>query len=151
VRACWLAQFSRAAWYRQSQARDQSALRLRIREIAHARPRRGYLRIWVMLRREGWPISRKRVRRRYRLDGLQVRMRVRRRKHMAWPRGPAPIPAGPTERWSMEFVHDAFADGKGVHRHFIADIHFLIFSTKLSQETQGRIFFDLQMTQLAAR
>ena len=41
VRACRLAQFSRAAWYRPSQARDQAALRLRIRELAHARPRFG--------------------------------------------------------------------------------------------------------------
>jgi len=112
VRACRLAQFSRAAWYRKSRARDQSALRLRIREIAHARPRFGCLRIWVMLRREGWPINRKRVRRLYRLDGLQVRMRVRRRKHMALHRGPAPVPAGPVERWSMDFVHDALADGR---------------------------------------
>jgi transposase InsO family protein len=45
ARACRLAQFSRAAWYRRSRARDQSALRLRIRELAHARPRFGYLRI----------------------------------------------------------------------------------------------------------
>lgn len=111
MRACRLAQFSRAAWYKPSRARDQSALRLRIREIAHARPRFGYLRIWVMLRREGWPINRKRVRRLYRLEGLQVRMRVRRRKHMALHRGPAPVPAGPAERWSMDFIHDAFADG----------------------------------------
>jgi putative transposase len=39
-------------------------------------------------------------------------MRVRRRKHMALHRGPAPTPGGPTERWSMDFVHDAFADGR---------------------------------------
>jgi len=66
-RACQLAHFSRAAWYRRSQARDQTALRLRIREIAHARPRLGWLRIWVLLRGEGWAINRKRVRRLYRL------------------------------------------------------------------------------------
>jgi putative transposase len=99
-----LAQFSRAAWYRRSRAREQSALRSRIRELAQARPRFGYLRIWVLLRREGWPVNRK--------YGLQVRMRVRRRKHMALHRGPAPAPAGPTERWSMDFVHDALADGR---------------------------------------
>ena len=104
MRACHLAQFSRAAWYRKSRAQDQTALRLRIREIAHARPRFGFLRIWVMLRREGWVVNRKRVRRLYRLEGLQVRMRVRRRKHMALHRGPAPVPSGPTERWSMDFV-----------------------------------------------
>jgi putative transposase len=39
-------------------------------------------------------------------------MRVRRRKHIALHRGPAPTPTGPTERWSMDFVDDAFADGR---------------------------------------
>lgn len=112
VRACALAQFSRAGWYRPSQAKDQTALRLRITELAHARPRFGYLRIWVLLRREGWPVNKKRVRRLYRLEGLQVRMRVRRRKHQALHRGPAPVPAGPAERWSMDFVHDAIGDGR---------------------------------------
>jgi putative transposase len=85
---------------------------MRIRDLAHARPRFGYMRIWVLLRREGWPVNRKRVRRWYRLDGLQLRMRVRRRKHIALHRGPAPIPVGPTERWSMDFVHDTLANGR---------------------------------------
>ena len=89
LRACRLAQFSRAAWYRKSQAKDQTALRLRIRDLAQARPRFGYLRIWVLLRREGWLVNRKRIRRLYRRDGLQLRMRVRRRKHMALHRGRA--------------------------------------------------------------
>lgn len=112
LRACRLAQFGRASWYRKSQAKDQTALRLRIRDLAHARPRFGYQRIWVLLRREGWVINRKRVRCLYRLDGLQLRMRVRRRKHIALHRGPAPIPVGPTERWSMDFVHDTLAGGR---------------------------------------
>jgi putative transposase len=112
VRACHLAQFSRAAWYRPSRRDDQAALRSRIRELAHARPRFGFNRIWVLLRREGWPVNKKRVRRLYRLDGLQLRMRVRRRKHIALHRGPAPTPIGRTERWSMDFVHDGLADGR---------------------------------------
>ena len=62
ARACRLAQFGRASWYRRSHAKDQSALRIRIRDLAHARPRFGYLRIWVLLRREGWRVNRKRVR-----------------------------------------------------------------------------------------
>jgi len=111
-RACGLAQFSRTAWYRRSHARDQTALRLRIRELAHARPRFGYWRNWVLLRREGWTVNHKRVRRLYRLEGLQLRMRVRRRKHIALHRGPAPTPTGPSQRWSMDFVYDAFADGR---------------------------------------
>ena len=33
-------------------------------------------------------------------------------KHIALHRGPAPTPAGPTERWSLDVVHDALADGR---------------------------------------
>ena len=68
-----------------------SALAMRIRDLAHAWPRFGYQRITVLLRREGWRVNRKRVRRLYRLQGLQLRMRVRRRKHMCLHRGPAPL------------------------------------------------------------
>jgi putative transposase len=110
-KAIRLAQFSHGGWYAKSRARDQSALRLRIRVIAHARPRFGYLRIHVMLRREGWPVNKKRVYRWYRL-GLQIRMRVRRRKHMCLHRGPVPQAQRTHERWSMDFVHDQLFDGK---------------------------------------
>jgi putative transposase len=79
---------------------------MRIRELALARPRFGYNRIHTLLRREGWVINKKRVRRLYRLEGLQVRMRVRRRKHMALHRGVVPVPTGQGQRWSMDFVHD---------------------------------------------
>jgi putative transposase len=107
-----LAQFTRGAWYRKSTARDQTALTLRIRDLAHARPRFGYQRITVLLRREGWLVNRKRVRRLYRLQGLQLRMRVRRRKHMCLHRGPAPVANRTHERWSMNFVHDALFDSR---------------------------------------
>jgi putative transposase len=85
---------------------------MRIRELAMARPRFGYLRIHILLRREGWKVNRKRVRRLYRLEGLQVRSRTRRRKHMALHRGPAPAPTGLNQRWSADFVHDQLIDGR---------------------------------------
>lgn len=112
VRACRLGGISRAGWYRKTTAADQSALRMRIREIAHSRPRFGYQRIHIMLRREGWAINRKRVHRLYRLEGLQVRMRVRRRKRLSLHRGPAPSPTRLGERWSMDFVHDQLVNGR---------------------------------------
>lgn len=111
-RACRLGGMSRAGFYRKSTARDQSALRLRIRQIAMDRPRFGYQRIHTMLRRQGWAVNRKRVHRLYRLEGLQVRMRVRRRKRLSLHRGPAPAPTTVHERWSMDFVHDQLADGR---------------------------------------
>lgn len=112
MRACRLGGISRAGWYRKSRAKDQSALRLRIREIAFSRPRFGFQRIHIVLRREGWKVNRKRVHRLYRLEGLQVRMRVRRRKRLSLHRGPAPSPTALGERWSMDFVHDQLANGR---------------------------------------
>jgi putative transposase len=111
-RACRLAQFSRAAYYRASVAKDQSALRMRIREIAQVRPRFGFQRIHVMLRREGWSVNRKRVHRLYRLEGLQLRVRIRRRKHMCLHRGQPPKPTAVRQRWSMDFVHDQLSNGR---------------------------------------
>ena len=69
ARACRLVQFGRASWYRTSRAKDHSALWLRIRDLAHARPQFGHQRIWVLLRREGWLVNRNRVDRLSRLDG----------------------------------------------------------------------------------
>jgi hypothetical protein len=56
-RACRLGNFSSSTWYRKSTARDQSALRMRIREIAMSRPRFGYERIHVLLVSEGWQVT----------------------------------------------------------------------------------------------
>jgi putative transposase len=104
----------------------------------------GYLRIWVLLRREGWLVNRKRVRRLYRLEGLQLRMRVRRRKHIALHRGPAPVPVGPAERWSMDFVHDSLADGRPfriltVVDHWSRQSPLLEVGFRMSGETVGEV------------
>ena len=84
---------------------------MRIREIANDRPRFGCERIHVMLKREGWQINIKRVHRLYCLEGLQVRMRRRRKKHLSLHRGMPPRASAPNERWSMDFVHDQLANG----------------------------------------
>jgi putative transposase len=119
--SCRLAGFSKSAWYKRSTARDQSALRLRIREIAQVRPRFGYTRIHIMLPREGWPVNKKRVYRWYRLESLQLRMRMRRRKHMCLHRGPVPQALRTHERWSMDFVHDQLFDGRPIRMLTVID------------------------------
>jgi len=111
-RSCRLALLRRSVWYAKSQARDQSALRLRLRDIAMSRPRFGYLRVLVMLRRAGWAVGKKRVYRLYRLEGLQLRMKVKRRKRIALQRGRVSLPTGPDQHWSMDFVHDQMHDGR---------------------------------------
>lgn len=65
-----------------------------------------------MLRREGWQINDKRVHRLNRQDGLQLRMRMRRRMHMCLHRGVVSRAYKPGERLSMDFVHDLPIDGR---------------------------------------
>jgi hypothetical protein len=62
---CRLAGLSRTAWCRPGRGTDHPDLRMRIRDIAARRPRFSYQRIHVMLRREGWPVNKKPVRRLY--------------------------------------------------------------------------------------
>jgi putative transposase len=110
-KACHLARLSRSCWYKPRKNEQQEGLRMRIQEIANDRPRFGCERIHVMLKREGWQINLKRVHRLYCLEGLQVRMRRRRKKHMSLHRGIPPPASGPNERWSMDFVHDQLSNG----------------------------------------
>jgi transposase InsO family protein len=81
---------------------------MRIRDLAQARPRFGYERITVMLRREGWAVGRKRVHRLYCLEGLQLRMRRRRRKVISLHRGPTAA----HQYWAMDFVYDQLVSGR---------------------------------------
>ena len=121
ARACRLALLSLSTFYRKCRAPQQLELRRRIREIATARPRFGYQRIHILLRREGWQINHKRVHRLYCLEGRQVRMRVRRRKRLSLHRGPAPVPEGRDDRWSMDFVHDQLTDGRSIRMLTVVD------------------------------
>jgi putative transposase len=80
--------------------------------LAMKRPRFGYRRLHLMLRRLGWKVNHKRVYRIYRAEGLAVRRK--RRKRLASTRVKLPVPTRPNERWSMDFVHDTLATGKKV-------------------------------------
>ena len=93
-----------------SQARDQTPLRMRIRELAAARVRYGYRRLHVLLQREGWRVNAKRIFRLYQLEGLSLRLKSR-KKRVSAPRVVRPAER-PNERWSMDFVSDSLADGR---------------------------------------
>jgi putative transposase len=110
-RACGLVRLNPASWYYRHYRRDDIALRRRLRELAQARPRFGYLRLHVMLRREGWLINGKRVRRLYREEGLVVRL-THRRTRASQLRVVPSAPKQVNERWSMDFVADTLLDGR---------------------------------------
>ncbi len=91
---------------------DDPVLRRRLRELAAARPRFGYRRLCVLLRREGWLVNQKRVYRIYREEGLEVRTKKRRRKRASHIRLLLPPAQRPNERWSMDFVTDRLENGR---------------------------------------
>lgn len=103
--------FARSTVRYQSVRPPQEELCGRIRQLAGERPRWGYRRIHVLLRREGWVVNRKRVQRLYREQGLAVRRKGKRRRSQA----PQPIRvalARRDERWSLDFVSDTLSTGR---------------------------------------
>jgi putative transposase len=110
-RACRVAGIPRSSCRYRSVAVDQTALRLRLRDLAATRVRYGYRRLYILLRREGWRVNHKRVYRLYREDGLGIR--VKRRKTLASvPRVVPPPATQPLERWSLDFLSDSLVDGR---------------------------------------
>ena len=72
--------YPRSRYYYQAKERDEEALRKAITEVAGAWPTYGYRRISAQLRREGWVVNSKRVRRILGEMGLQGKTYRRKRR-----------------------------------------------------------------------
>jgi putative transposase len=110
-RACRIIGVDRASMRYRARRTDDTALRQRLRELAHARRRFGYRRLHVLLRREGQLVNRKRVYRLYREERLTVRRRSGRKRALGT-RAPMIVPTAPNQRWSLDFLADQMADGR---------------------------------------
>ena len=123
-RACRLVRFNRSTLhYRSKEQPFNDALQLRIKEIALKRIHYGFRRVHAVLRREGWAIGIDRLRRLYRLEGLNVRPKQRKRRRSDVQRDVAMVALGPNEVWSMDFMHDRFADGSAYRLLTIVDVY----------------------------
>lgn len=80
-------------------------MRTRLKELAEIRRRFGYRRLHTMLKREGFKLNHKKLRRIYREEKLSVRMR-KKSKVRSIARVPLTKAARANERWSMDFVSD---------------------------------------------
>ena len=100
---------------------DDGHLRERLRALAEERPRWGYRRLHVLLKREMTPINHKRVYRLYREEKLAIRRR--RRKRVAMPRVPMLPPDKANVLWTMDFVHDALNTGRSFRTLNVLDAH----------------------------
>lgn len=110
-RACSALDVCRSMVRYQSQRVVAPELLRDLRQVAMERPRFGYRRLHVMLRRKGWTVNRKLVLRLVRENGWLVR-RKQRKKLAAVPRVHLPQPMGQNEAWAMDFVFDGTAGGR---------------------------------------
>ena len=121
-RACQLVGAARSSVrYRRQGGHDEVALRVRLLELAAQRPRFGYRRLHVLLRREGIVVNHKRVERLYRAEGLAVRRRIRKALiHVQ--RGRPAAPQHANDQWALDFLHDALASGRTIRLLSIIDV-----------------------------
>ena len=110
-RACGIIGADRTSIRYRSRRGDDTALRVRLRELAQQRRRFGYRRLHILLLRDGVTINRKKTQRLYTEEGLTVRKRKSRRR-VVGARAPLPVVARANERWSLDFVHDQLVGGR---------------------------------------
>lgn len=110
-RACDVLGVDRTSVRYRSIRPDDGELREAMKAVAAERRRFGYRRIHVMLERQGIVMNQKKLRRLYREEKLQVRKRGGRKRALGT-RRPIGVPNGANERWSLDFVSDAFTDGR---------------------------------------
>lgn len=110
-RACGLVGISASSLGYVTRRTLPPGLRDRLLSLARERPRYGYRRLHVLLRREGFEVNHKRVHRLYRAEGLTVRRRLRKRIARSV-RTPMAITSHRNERWSLDFMSDQLADGR---------------------------------------
>jgi putative transposase len=110
-RACGLMQMAVSSFRYQSR-RSDAALRERLVELAREKPRFGYRRLHVLLRRSGEAVNHKRVHRVYREAGLSLRRK--RRKHCVRAGQPLRACTAANQEWALDFAHDAVGCGRTI-------------------------------------
>jgi putative transposase len=110
-RACAVLKVDRSSVRYRSIRPEDGDLREAMKTVAGERRRFGYRRIHLMLERQGIVMNLKKLRRLYREEKLQVRKRGGRKRALGT-RRPMLLPSRANERWSLDFVSDAFTDGR---------------------------------------
>ena len=110
-RACDVLAVDRSSVRYRSIRPDDASERAAMKAVAAERRRFGYRRIHIMLERQGIVMNLKKLRRLYREERLQVRKRGGRKRALGT-RRPMVVPQAANERWSLDFISDAFTDGR---------------------------------------
>lgn len=109
--------------YEHRKAEQDKPLVKRMKELGRAHPRYGYRRITVLLRREGWKVNGKRVRRLWRKEGMKVPVRQRKKRRLGGSENACFHRKAKcrNEVWSYDFVMDQTADGRRLKLLVVVD------------------------------
>ena len=113
-RACRILGQPRSTQRRQPKRRDDEvALVKRMLELVRERPRFGYRRIGVLLRREDWRVNAKRVYRLWREEGLKVPKRKRKRRSLGMSSNACHCRRAEHKDhvWTWDFIFDTTVSG----------------------------------------
>ena len=104
---------------------DEIALCRRLRELVRRRPRFGYRRLTAVLRREGWLVNAKRVRRLCRREGLKVRRITRKRRAIGGSANACHVRRAERKDkvWCWDFAFDRTTGGATLKWLSIVDEH----------------------------
>jgi putative transposase len=94
----------------------------KIKKIAYEKKRYGYRRIHILMQREKIKVNHKKIYRIYTQLGLKVAKRKNRRKAVGKRRVETLI-TRPRQRWALDFVHDALANGRKIRILPIIDVY----------------------------
>jgi putative transposase len=120
VRACAIVGQPRRTLRYRGKPKDDSAIAERTQKLAQERPRWGWRRLLIMIRRDEIEVGEFRFRRIYRSLALQVRPRKKRK--VRYIRGNVvPAVSRPDERWSIDFIQDRLANGRNVRATAVVD------------------------------
>jgi putative transposase len=118
-KACELAQLARSSFRYQANTDKDQALQEKLIELAQDKPRYGYRRLGVLLRRQGEVVNHKRLFRIYQAAGLSVKRK--KRKRLVRVGQPAFVPFRPNQQWSIDFVQDRLANGRTIRVLTVVD------------------------------
>ncbi|MGZ3508022.1 MAG: IS3 family transposase [Vulcanimicrobiaceae bacterium] len=120
VRACDLIGYNRSNLYYRRRATNDAPIETRLKELARERPRWGWRRLLIMIRRDRIVVGETRFRRIYR--ALELQVRPRRKRKINYVRGNFIEPVSrPNERWSIDFMHDRIENGRSIRALAIID------------------------------
>jgi putative transposase len=105
--------------FRYQSLRNDESLRERLIRLAREKPRCGYRRLHVLMKREGGTVNHKRLYRVYRASKLYLKRK--KRKHCVRSGSPRPELTAPNQEWALNFAHDVIAADRTIRVLSIVD------------------------------